>query len=132
MCIRDSHTNVDGLGGVDLTSAAFASVIPWFPYVLTVAVVLFAFSTMISWSYYGLHAWLYLFGRSKINEYIFKVLFCIFVVIGAAASLGAVTDFSDSMIFAMAIPNLIGVFLLMPKVKEELNRYLAAIKKVKT
>ena len=86
---------------------------------------------MISWSYYGLQAWLYLFGKNKVNEYIYKVLFCIFVVIGAAASLGAVTDFSDSMIFAMAIPNLIGVFLLMPKVKEELNRYLAAINKAK-
>ncbi len=127
--ITGFHTNVDGLGGVDLTYAAFQSVIPWFPYVLTLAVVLFAFSTMISWSYYGLQSWLYLFGRSKINEYIYKVLFCLFVVIGAAASLGAVTDFSDSMIFAMAIPNLIGVFLLMPKVKEELNRYLAAIKR---
>ena len=129
--ITGFHTNVEGLGGVDLTSAAFASVIPWFPYVLTLAVVLFAFSTMISWSYYGLQAWLYLFGKNKVNEYIYKVLFCIFVVIGAAASLGAVTDFSDSMIFAMAIPNLIGVFLLMPKVKEELNRYLAAINKAK-
>ena len=129
--ITGFHTNVEGLGGVDLTSAAFASVIPWFPYVLTLAVVLFAFSTMISWSYYGLQAWLFLFGKNKVNEYIYKVLFCIFVVIGAAASLGAVTDFSDSMIFAMAIPNLIGVFLLMPKVKEELNRYLAAINKAK-
>ena len=127
--ITGFHTGAEGLGGVDLTSAAFASVIPWFPYVLTIAVVLFAFSTMISWSYYGLQAWLYLFGRNKVNEYIYKVLFCIFVVIGAAASLGAVTDFSDSMIFAMAIPNLIGVFLLLPKVKAELNRYLAAIGK---
>lgn len=123
------YSNIDGLGGVDLTSAAFASVIPWFPYVLTVAVVLFAFSTMITWSYYGLQSWLYLFGRNKVNEYIYKVLFCVFVIIGAAASLGAVTDFSDSMIFAMAIPNLIGVFLLMPKVREELKRYLVAIKK---
>ena len=132
--ITGFHTGAVGadgaaLGGVDLTSAAFASVIPWFPYILTIAVVLFAFSTMISWSYYGLQAWLYLFGRNKVNEYVYKVLFCIFVVIGSAASLGAVTDFSDSMIFAMAIPNLIGVFLLMPKVKEELNRYLAAIGK---
>ncbi len=125
--ITGFYTNVDGLGGVDLTSAAFASVIPWFPYVLTLAVVLFAFSTMISWSYYGLQSWLYLFGRNKINEYIYKVLFCLFVIIGSAASLGAVTDFSDSMIFAMAIPNLIGVFLLMPKVREELTRYLKAL-----
>ena len=124
-----SPTAAEGLGGVDLTSAAFASVIPWFPYILTLAVVLFAFSTMISWSYYGLQSWLYLFGRNKVNEYVYKVLFCIFVVIGAAASLGAVTDFSDSMIFAMAIPNLIGVFLLMPRVREELTRYLKAIGK---
>ena len=122
-------TNDAGLGGVDLTSAAFASVIPWFPYVLTVAVVLFAFSTMITWSYYGLQSWLYLFGRNKTNEIIYKVLFCLFVIIGSAASLGAVTDFSDSMIFAMAIPNLIGVFLLLPKVREELTRYLKAIGK---
>jgi alanine or glycine:cation symporter, AGCS family len=127
--ITGFHTGAEGLGGVDLTSAAFASVIPWFPYVLTIAVVLFAFSTMISWSYYGLQSWLYLFGRSKVNEYVYKVLFCLFVVVGAAASLGAVTDFSDSMIFAMAIPNLIGVFLLLPKVKEELNRYMDAVNK---
>ena len=123
------YDNIDGLGGVDLTSAAFESVIPWFPYVLTIAVVLFAFSTMISWSYYGLQCWLFLFGKNKVNEIIYKVLFCIFVVIGAAASLGAVTDFSDSMIFAMAIPNLIGVFLLMPRVREELRKYLKAIGK---
>ena len=80
---------------------------------------------------FGLQSWLYLFGRNKINEYIYKVLFCLFVIIGSAASLGAVTDFSDSMIFAMAIPNLIGVFLLLPKVKEELNRYMSAIKGTK-
>jgi len=123
------YDNVGGLGGVDLTSAAFESVIPWFPYVLTIAVVLFAFSTMISWSYYGLQCWLYLFGKNKINEIVYKVLFCLFVIVGAAASLGAVTDFSDSMIFAMAIPNLIGVFLLMPKVREELKKYLKAIGK---
>jgi len=122
-------TNDAGLNGVDLTSAAFASVIPWFPYVLTVAVILFAFSTMISWSYYGLQSWMYLFGRSKLNEIVFKILFCLFVIIGSAASLGAVVDFSDSMIFAMAIPNLIGVFLLLPKVREELTRYLKALGK---
>lgn len=130
--ITGFHMDDSGLGGVDLTSAAFASIIPWFPYVLTLAVVLFAFSTMISWSYYGLQSWLYLFGRSKLNEYIYKGLFCIFVVIGSAASLGAVTDFSDSMIFAMSVPNLIGVFLLLPRVREELNRYLSATKTVKS
>lgn len=115
--------------GVLATSKAFASVIPWFPYVLTLAVVLFAISTMLSWSYYGLQAWMYLFGRSKVSDYSYKVLFCIFIVIGSAVSLGAVTDFSDAMIFAMAVPNLIGCFLLFPKVREELVRYIKAIKK---
>ena len=76
-----------GVGdGVGATSAAFASVIPWFPYVLTIAVVLFAFSTMLSWSYYGLQSWMYLFGRSKAADYSYKILFCIFVIIGSAAS----------------------------------------------
>jgi len=114
--------------GVLATSKAFASVIPWFPYVLTIAVVLFAFSTMISWSYYGLQSWLFIFGKNKVNEIIYKILFCIFTVVGASITLGAVTDFSDAMIFAMAIPNLIGVFLLLPKIKEEVSRYYKAIK----
>lgn len=111
-----------------LTSSAFESSISWFPYVLTVAVVLFAFSSMISWSYYGFQGWSYLFGRSKKAEYTYKVIFCVFVVIGAAASLGSVIGFSDAMVFAMMVPNMVGLILLAPKVKEELNRYLAAIK----
>jgi AGCS family alanine or glycine:cation symporter len=113
--------------GVLATSKAFATVFPWFPYLLTVAVILFAFSTMISWSYYGLQSWMYLFGKSKIANYSYKFIFCVFIVIGSASSLSAVTDFSDAMIFAMAIPNLIGCFLLLPKVKEELERYLSVI-----
>ena len=111
-----------------LTSGAFESVISWFPYVLTVAVVLFAFSTMISWSYYGFQGWAYLFGRTKKMEYAYKLLFCVFVVIGAAASLGSVIGFSDAMIFAMMVPNMIGLVLLAPKVKDELVKYMAAIK----
>ncbi|MDQ3552612.1 MAG: alanine:cation symporter family protein, partial [Bacteroidota bacterium] len=114
--------------GVGLTSAAYNDVIPHFSYVLTVAIVLFAFSTMISWSYYGLQSWKFLFGRSKTSDLSYKVLFLAFVVIGASASLGAVIDFSDAMIFAMVFPNMIGLFFLFPKVKEELNRYLKAIK----
>ncbi len=111
-----------------LTSSAFASSISWFPYVLTVAVVLFAFSSMISWSYYGFQGWTYLFGRSKKMEYTYKVIFCIFVVIGAAASLGSVIGFSDAMVFAMMVPNMIGLIILAPKVKEELAKYMNAIK----
>ncbi|MFL0100046.1 alanine/glycine:cation symporter family protein [Tenacibaculum maritimum] len=113
--------------GVLATSKAFASVLPWFPYVLTIAVVLFAFSTMLSWSYYGLQGWMYLFGRSKASDYAYKILFCLFIIVGSAASLGAVTDFSDAMIFAMAVPNVIGLFFLFPKVREELSVYLKAI-----
>ncbi len=111
-----------------LTSGAFESVISWFPYVLTIAVVLFAFSTMISWSYYGFQGWAYLFGRSKKMEYTYKIIFCIFVIIGAAASLGSVIGFSDAMIFAMMVPNMIGLVILAPKVRDELNKYLSAIK----
>ena len=114
--------------GVLATSKAFASVIPWFPYVLTLSVVLFAFSTMISWSYYGLQSWLFLFGKNKKNEMTYKSLFCIFTIIGASITLNSVTNFSDAMIYAMSIPNLVGIFLLLPKIKEELNKYFKAIK----
>ena len=114
-----------GASGVGLTSAAFESAFGWFPYVLAIAVILFAFSTMISWSYYGLKAWTYLFGEGKSKEVTFKVIFCIFVVIGAAANLGPVIDFSDAAIFAMAVVNITGLYCLMPIVKRELNSYLA-------
>ncbi len=114
--------------GVEVTSKAFASNISWFPFVLLIAVILFAFSTMISWSYYGQQAWAYLFGRSKQMEYVYKALFCVFVVIGASAQLNSVIDFSDAMIFAMLVPNMIGLFLLAPKAKAELIRFKKAIK----
>ena len=114
---------VDGNSGVALTSAAFASGISWFPYVLALAVILFAFSTMISWSYYGLKAWTYLFGEGKTTELIFKLIFCVFIVIGAAASLGPVIDFSDAAIFAMAVVNITGLYFLMGIVRKELTSY---------
>ncbi|MGJ8628081.1 MAG: alanine/glycine:cation symporter family protein [Sulfitobacter sp.] len=119
---------VDGNSGVSLTSAAFATGFSWFPYVLAVAVILFAFSTMISWSYYGLKAWTYLFGEGKTAELVFKVIFCIFIVIGAAASLGPVIDFSDAAIFAMAVVNISALYVLMPIVKREMQGYFARIK----
>ncbi|MDE3743964.1 alanine/glycine:cation symporter family protein [Maribacter polysaccharolyticus] len=124
---------VDGvsLGGVNLTSLAFESVIPWFPYVLTLAVVLFAVSTMISWSYYGLQSWKFLFGRGKIADLIYKVLFIAFIIIGASASMGAVFAFSDAMILALVFPNMIGLMLLFPRVKEEMGSFLSAIKSLR-
>ena len=117
------------IGGVDLTSEAFDSVIPGFSYILTIAIVLFAFSTMISWSYYGLQSWKYLFGRGKTADLVYKVLFLLFVVIGAAATLDAVIKFSDAMILALVFPNMIGLLLLFPKVREEMKRYIGAITK---
>jgi AGCS family alanine or glycine:cation symporter len=119
---------VDGNSGVALTSAAFSSSFGWFKYILAIAVILFAFSTMISWSYYGLKAWTYLFGEGKTKELVFKVIFCVFVVIGAAANLGPVIDFSDAAIFAMAVVNIIALYFLMPIVKRELNSYLSRLK----
>jgi AGCS family alanine or glycine:cation symporter len=126
--VTAENASLNDAQAILLTSGAFESAISWFPYVLTVAVVLFAFSSMISWSYYGFQGWAYLFGRSKRMEYVYKVIFCIFVVIGAAASLGSVIGFSDAMVFAMMVPNMIGLVLLAPKVKDELKRYMSAIK----
>ena len=115
--------------GVEITATAFDTVIPHFSIVLTVAVILFAFSTMISWSYYGMQGWMYLFGKSKTSDLAYKILFLIFVVVGASISLGSVIDFSDAMIFAMVVPNIIGVILLTPVVRKELNKYMNAINK---
>ncbi len=115
------------INGVDLTSMAFDSVIPHFSYVLTIAIVLFAFSTMISWSYYGLQSWKYLFGKGKAADMVYKILFLLFVVIGAAATLDAVIKFSDAMILALVFPNMIGLFFLFPKVRDEMKRYMGAI-----
>ena len=124
--LNDAGTAIKTIGdntGVALTSAAFGSSISWFPYVLAVAVVLFAFSTMISWSYYGLKSWTYLFGEGKTSELTFKIIFCVFIVIGAAASLGPVIDFSDAAIFAMAVVNIFALYFLMGLVKKELKSY---------
>ncbi len=124
--------NGESIGGVVLTSNAFADVLPWFPMVLTFAIALFALSTMISWSYYGLQAWKYLFGRSKIVDLVYKIMFVAFVVIGSAASMRAVYIFSDAMILALVFPNMIGLLLLFPKVRAELTKYLDAIAGSKT
>ncbi|AYN67027.1 amino acid carrier protein [Euzebyella marina] len=119
---------VEGMAGAQLTSDAFGSQISWFPYVLALAVFLFAFSTMISWSYYGMRAWTYLFGKSKKSEMIYKIMFLIFVVIGASVSLGAVLDFSDMMILAMSFPNIIGLYIMSGEVKTDLGEYWRKLK----
>jgi alanine or glycine:cation symporter, AGCS family len=129
--ITGNYANPNNLNGVELTSSAFDTVIPGFSYVLTIAIVLFAFSTMLSWSYYGLQSWKFLFGKGKKMDTAYKIMFLAFTVIGASASLGSVIDFSDAMIFAMVFPNIIGLLILSPIVKTEVNRYLKAIKTVK-
>ena len=127
--VAAENSSLNDAQAILLTSSAFEGVISWFPYVLTIAVVLFAFSTMISWSYYGFQGWAYLFGRSKKMEYLYKIIFCLFVIVGSAASLGSVIGFSDAMIFAMMVPNMVGIIILAPKVKKELVRFMDAIKK---
>ncbi|CAH6784420.1 Sodium/alanine symporter AgcS [Vibrio chagasii] len=117
-----------GLTGVTLTAASFTETAGFFKYTLALAVIMFAFSTMISWSYYGLKAWTYLFGEGKATELVFKVMFCVFVVIGATIQFGAVIDFSDAAIFAMSIFNILGLYFLMPVVKKELQSFVARVK----
>ena len=117
-----------GLEGAELTSAAFSQQFGWFQYVLTIAIILFAFSTMVSWSYYGLKAWTYLFGRTKAMEVTYKVIFCLMVVLGSSVGLGAVLDFSDMMVLGMAFPNILGLVLLSGEVKADMKDYFARIK----
>lgn len=116
------------LQGSELTSAAFGSVFPWFSLVLVVAIFLFAFSTMISWSYYGLKAWTYLLGENKKSIYSYKIIFCVFIVIGSSVGLGAVLDFSDLMILGMAFPNIIGLIIMSKEVKEDMISYFSRVK----
>jgi AGCS family alanine or glycine:cation symporter len=124
------------LEGAQLTSYAFASVIPWFSYILVIAIFLFAFSTMISWSYYGLKGFDYLFGdlsvklfkNRNVAKYTFFFIFLFFIIVGAASNLGSVLDFSDMMILSMAFPNILGLIILAPEVKKDLLDYMKKVK----
>lgn len=121
-------TDTNGMEGSALTSAAFSSVVPWFKYILLITIVLFAFSTMISWSYYGMKAFTFLFGNNRKMENLYKLIFLGFVVIGSSASLGAVIDFSDMMILAMGFPNILGLYFMAGEVKADLSSYFAKVK----
>jgi AGCS family alanine or glycine:cation symporter len=126
----DGMVYIDGVGyeGAGITSKAFAQYIPFSNIFLTIAVVLFAVSTMISWSYYGLQSWKFIFGRGYYADLTYKILFLLFIVIGSASSMSSIWAFSDAMIFAMIFPNMVGLFFLFPVVKKELTKYLDAIK----
>ncbi|MDH5552314.1 MAG: alanine:cation symporter family protein [Nitrosomonas sp.] len=126
--ISGAHIDGNGIEGVELTSRAFASGISWFPYILSLTVFLFAFSTMISWSYYGQKCATYLFGEHNLVEGIYKILFCMFIVIGASTQLSNIILFTDSMVFAMAIPNIIGLYILAPEIKQDLKIYMKNLK----
>ncbi|MCF6521920.1 sodium:alanine symporter family protein [Streptomyces sp. JJ36] len=114
--------------GVTVTSEAFETVLPWFPVLLTVAVVLFAVSTMITWAYYGQKAWTHLFGRSRVSERVYQGVFCSFIVIGAVLTFGSVLAFTDAVLFLLALVNIIGLYLLAPVVKRELARFTRSLK----
>ena len=116
-------TSGTGIEGARLTSQAFGSVLPWFPYVLAIVAILFAFSTAISWSYYGVKAVTFIFGEKKSIELIYKLIFCLFAIVGASLDLTKVIDLSDSSLFLMAIPNIIGVYILASIVKKEFSDY---------
>jgi len=121
--------------GVPVTSMAFGTRISWFPQLLAVAVLLFAFSTMISWSYYGEQGVNYLFSflgedLVRIPVAIYKVVFCLLIIVGSSATLGNVLNLSDAMVFAMVVPNLIGLYLLLPVVRKEARSFLDHVKTV--
>ena len=120
--------SITGLTGVSLTSEAMSRTIPWVPIPLAVAVLLFAFSTIVSWSYYGLKGWTYIFGESNVSSFTYKAVYCFFIIVGCSIPLTSVMDFSDAMVFLMTIPNILCIYFLAPVVKKELNSYWARIK----
>lgn len=117
-----------GLAGIELTSAAFAWHFAWAPYVIAVAALLFAFSTALAWSYYGLKGWTYLVGEGRIRALIFQLVFCGFIALGCMLELSAVLDFSDAMAFLIAVPNILALYLFAPMVKREVEHYVATIR----
>ena len=117
-----------GLAGIELTSAAFAWHFAWAPYVIAVAALLFAFSTTLAWSYYGLKGWTYLVGEGRFRALIFQLVFCGFIALGCMLELSAVLDFSDAMVFLIAVPNILALYLFAPMVKREVEHYLASVR----
>jgi AGCS family alanine or glycine:cation symporter len=118
-----------GMGGIEMTSHAFERNLSWSPPLLALAATLFALSTMVSWSYYGLKGWTYLFGTGEMTANIFKVIFCLFVMLGCMIQLEAVLDFSDALVFLICVPNILGLYLLTPVVQRELTGYLERIRR---
>ncbi|WP_306304839.1 alanine/glycine:cation symporter family protein [Piscicoccus intestinalis] len=120
----DARQSPDAPAGVTITAAAFDTFLPRWDIVLALCVFLFAFSTVITWAYYSQQAWRYLFGRTRVGDLVFKIIYLFFTTIGAVLTLGAVLDFADSFLFVCAFVNLLGVGLLLPVIKQEMRDYL--------
>ena len=117
---------IEAREGAALTAAAYGTVISWFPTILSISIFLFAFSTMISWSYYGERAWVYLFGSK--SSIIYKLIFLSFIVMASIVDTGIMVDFSFYLILGMALPNILGLYILSGDVKSELDVYLGKLK----
>lgn len=118
----------DGATGIAMTSAAFEHQFSWFPIPLAIAGILFAFSTMISWSYYGLKGWTYLFGEDQRGQTAYKLIFCFFVVLGCMVQLGPILDISDALVFLICVPNILCLYLLSPIVRREMDDYFSRLR----
>ena len=114
------------ISGIELASNAFQSVIPFFPYILSIIAIMFALSTLISWAYYGQKAWTFLLGEGKKRVLTFNILYCIFIVIGSAMNVRSVIEITDAMMMAMSIPNIITLYLLAPEIKKDMKAYCEA------
>ncbi len=119
---------IQSLSGIEITSAAYASVFPWFPHILAVAVILFAYTTMLTWSYYSVKCWAYLAGESYWTNLGYKLVYCLLLSTGAVVSMQATIEFADAMFFAMAIPNVIALYILGPQVRREIEGYVTRIR----
>jgi AGCS family alanine or glycine:cation symporter len=117
---------IEAKQGAALTSAAYGTVIGWFPAILSISITLFAFSTLISWSYYGERAWVYLFG-SKFSI-IYKVAFLSLIIMATVVNTALLVDFSFMLFLTMALPNILGLFILGGDVKRELEEYMLKLK----
>ena len=127
--VYDPALASSGISGIELTTRAFASTLSWSPIPLSIAAVLFAFSTIISWSYYGLKAFTYLAGRHWLVDMGFKFFYCSFIVLGSSIQLDALIDVSDALVFVVAIPNLLGLYFLAPVIKREMLSYRERLKR---
>jgi AGCS family alanine or glycine:cation symporter len=127
--IYDPGLAGSGISGIEMTTRAFEQTISWSPVPLSIAAVLFAFSTMLSWSYYGLKAYTYLASEGQWGQIGFKLVFCGFIVLGSSIQLQALIDLSDALVFVVAIPNLIGLYLLAPVIRKEIRSYRAYLMK---